>query len=91
ALMELSHAVKQVLLMGALINVLVPWGLAETVTAAGIGLAAAAFILKGGILAMVVGLFESSVARMRLFRLPALFMQAFFLAFLTILFELLRR
>lgn len=91
AIMELSHAVKQVLLMGLLINVVSPWGLSEKLSATGIGIAAVSFIFKGGVLAVAVGLFESSVAKMRLFRLPALFMQAFFLAFLTILFELVRR
>ncbi|MDO8637370.1 MAG: NADH-quinone oxidoreductase subunit H [Dehalococcoidia bacterium] len=91
ALMELSHAIKQTLLMGLLINILMPWGLAREPGLVNIGVAAAMFIMKGVILAIIVGLFESSVAKMRLFRLPALFMQAFFLAFVTILFELLNR
>ncbi len=91
ALMELSHAVKQTLFMALLINILMPWGLAREPGLASIGVAAATFVVKGGVLAVVVGLFESSLAKMRLFRLPALFMQAFFLAFVTILFELLGR
>lgn len=91
AMMELSHAIKQTLLMGLLINVLMPWGLALEAGPVGIGVAAIMFILKGSILAVVVGFIESSLAKMRLFRLPALFMQAFFFAFVTILFEVLGR
>lgn len=91
ALMEVSHAVKQTLLMGLLINILTPWGLATAPGLAALGLAAILFLVKGMILAIVVGLFESAVAKMRLFRLPSLFMQAFFFAFITILFELLSR
>lgn len=91
ALMELSHAVKQTLLMGLLINVLVPWGLAEQASPLAVGIAAIIFVFKGSVLSVVVGLAESSFGRLRLFRLPGLFMQAFFLAFVTILFELLRQ
>lgn len=91
AMMEMSHAIKQTLLMGLLINILVPWGLAEDAGPVAIAVAAVAFVLKGGILAMGVGLAESAVGKMRLFRLPGLFMQAFFLAFVTILFQLLSR
>lgn len=91
ALMELSHAIKQTLLMGLLINILAPWGLALDQGFVSIGRAAVLFVVKGAMLAIVVGLFESSLAKMRLFRLPGLFMQAFFFAFITVLFELLTR
>ncbi len=91
ALMEISHAVKQVLLMGLLINIMLPLGLAENVSVAGIAIAMLAFLVKGFVLSIAVGFFESALAKMRLFRLPSLFMQAFFLAFLTILLELFKR
>ncbi len=89
ALMETSHAVKQTLLMGILINPLVPWGLPPTPTLASIPVAIGMFVVKGAVLAIVVGVAESMVAKARLFRLPALFMLAFFFSFSTILFELL--
>ena len=38
---------------------------------------------------MVVGVFESFFAKIRFFRLPDFFMVAFFLSFVTIVFELL--
>ena len=89
ALMEISNAVKQTLLMAIPINILLPWGLATSPTAAGILLAMVSFTLKGCLLAVVIGFFESIFAKSRLFRLPGLFMLAFFFAFSTILFELL--
>jgi formate hydrogenlyase subunit 4 len=42
------------------------------------------------VLALAVGFFESMFAKSRLFRLPNLFMLAFFFSFSTILFELLK-
>ncbi len=89
ALMETSHAVKQTLLMGVLINILVPWGLATSLSPVGLGISMVTFLLKCAALAVVVGLFESAIAKLRLFRLPSLFMLAFFFSFLTILLELL--
>ena len=90
ALMELSHTIKQTLLMSVLVNILIPAGLTSTLSVASIGISMLAFFLKASILAIGVGIFESSIAKLRLFRLPNLFMLAFFFSFSTILFELLR-
>jgi formate hydrogenlyase subunit 4 len=89
ALMELSHAVKNTLLMALLINILLPWGLATSLTPVGLLIGVASFLLKGGVLAVAVGVFESITAKSRLFNLRTLFILAFSLAFLTIVFELL--
>jgi len=48
-----------------------------------------AFLAKGIVLAVIVGLFESVIAKSRLFNLRAFFILAFSLAFVTIVFELL--
>lgn len=90
ALMELSHSVKQTLLMAVLINVLVPFGLASEPGIVSILISVVLFILKAIILSIIIGIFEASFAKYRLFRLPGLFMLAFFFSFSTILFELLR-
>jgi formate hydrogenlyase subunit 4 len=87
ALMELSSAIKQVLLMGILVNLLFPWGLAQNFALPELLLSIGAFILKIVILAVIVGLFESSCAKSRLFHLPGLFTLAFFLAFVTLIIE----
>jgi formate hydrogenlyase subunit 4 len=89
ALMETAHAVKQTLLMAIPLSLLMPWGLATTPGWLTVPLAMGAFLLKGSLLAIIVGLVESLFAKYRLFRLPSLFMLAFFFSFSTILFELL--
>ena len=90
AMMEMAHAVKQTLLMAVLINVLFPWGLTAAPDVLTIAISLTAFIAKAAILAVAVGIFESLFAKSRLFRLPNLFMLAFFFSFSTILFELLK-
>jgi formate hydrogenlyase subunit 4 len=88
ALMEISHAVKQTLLMALLINLLFPQGMAATFSLPGIALGAISFIIKGSILCAIVAIFESSLAKIRFFRLPSFFMVALFLCFVTVVFEL---
>ncbi len=87
ALMELSHAIKQVLFMGILINIIFPWGIATELTLAGALVAAAIFFIKASALSVIIGLFESSFAKSRLFHLPDLFMIALFFSVITILIE----
>jgi formate hydrogenlyase subunit 4 len=87
ALIELSSAIKLTLLMALLINLIVPFGLLTTFTLAGLAIAAILFVVKGSILAGVIGLFESSTAKMRFFRLPSLFAMAFFFSTLIIIIE----
>jgi Formate hydrogenlyase subunit 4 len=87
ALMELSAAIKQTLLMALLINLIVPWGIATTLSVTAIAVAILLFVVKGSILALIIGTFESSMAKMRFFRLPGLFMMAFFFSTLIIIIE----
>jgi len=87
ALMELSAAVKLTLLMAILINLVVPFGLMTTFTLAGLLIAVILLVVKGSILAGIIGLFESSTAKMRFFRLPSLFAMAFFFSTLIIIIE----
>ncbi len=87
AMMEMSSAMKQLLLMGILINILVPWGLTSDFSALPILISLGAFILKAIVLAIIIGLFESSCAKSRLFRLPGLFAVALFLSIITLIIE----
>jgi formate hydrogenlyase subunit 4 len=87
ALMELSSAVKLTVLMALLINLMVPFGLVTALSFAGIAVAVVLFVLKAAILATIIGLFESSMAKMRFFRLPNLFAMAFFFSTLIIIIE----
>ncbi len=89
AIMELSHAVKQAIYMGLLIGIIAPFGIISdgNLLVPGILIAALLFLGKGLVLAVIVGLFESSMAKMRLFSIPTLFMTAFFFSALTIIIE----
>jgi formate hydrogenlyase subunit 4 len=87
ALMELSAAVKMTVLMMLLINLMVPFGLATTLTLAGMFIAVIVLVVKGSILAGIIGLFESSMAKKRFFQLPSLFAMAFFFSTLIIIIE----
>ncbi|MBI2135589.1 NADH-quinone oxidoreductase subunit H [Candidatus Woesearchaeota archaeon] len=99
ALMEASHAIKQTLFMAVFINIFVPFGYigntgnignSAAITFVSIMIAMLWFSLKGTILAVAIALFESSTAKLRLFKVPELFMISFFLAFLTIIIEVFR-
>lgn len=87
ALMELSAAVKLTILMGLLINLIVPLGLVTSLTLFGILIAVIMFVIKGSILAGIIGIFESSMAKKRFFQLPSLFAMAFFFSILIIIIE----
>lgn len=87
ALIELSNAVKQTLLMALLINILLPFGLVQTLTIPALIAGVLLFLAKGTGLCIIIGLIESSVAKMRFFRIPGLFMMAFFFSVLTIFSE----
>jgi formate hydrogenlyase subunit 4 len=87
AMMELSNAMKQMLLMGVLINILFPWGLTTEFTPAAILVSVSAFLVKAVVVAVIIGLFESSCAKSRLFRLPGLFGLALFLSIVTLIIE----
>lgn len=87
ALMELAAAVRMTVLMALLINLVIPFGLVTTLSVAGLVAATALFIGKAGLLAVIIGLFEASTAKMRFFRLPGLFAMAFFFSTLIIIIE----
>ncbi|MDD1694714.1 MAG: hydrogenase, partial [Methanoregula sp.] len=50
-------------------------------------IAAVLFVLKGTILAGIIGLFEASMSKMRFFRLPSFFAMAFFFSTLIVIIE----
>jgi formate hydrogenlyase subunit 4 len=87
ALMELSAAIKLTLLMALLVNLIMPFGLVTTLTLTGLLIAAVLFVLKCALLSGIIGLFESSMAKMRFFQLPSLFAMAFFFSTLIIIIE----
>lgn len=84
AMLDLSYGIKQTLLLALLVNILFPVGLSIEMTIPSLIIGMIAFLVKGSILSFVIALFESSVAKLRLLRLPGLFSVAFFLPLISI-------
>ena len=85
AIMELASWTKLVLFAALMANVFFPWGIATEVTAQAIVLGIVAILGKVVLIALVIAIIESSMAKMRLFRLPNLLTVAFTLALLGVL------
>src|SRR5262252_417779 len=84
ALIEWAAALKLLVFFALLSNLFVPWGLATRVTPAALALAVAVLSAKLVVLAAAVALFETRIAKLRLFRVPELLSVSFVLALLAI-------
>jgi formate hydrogenlyase subunit 4 len=72
---------KQLLLLSLLVNLFLPWGLADRVTDGGPALfSALLFVLKISILSAALAVTETGMAKLRIFRVPDLMGTAFALA-----------
>ena len=85
AVMEYSSMVKLVLFMTIAWNAFLPWGVATELTASAIAIGIIVFLVKVLVMAAVIAIIESSMAKTRLFRLPNLLTMAFILAFLAVM------
>jgi formate hydrogenlyase subunit 4 len=85
ALMELTSMIKLMVFLTVLSNIFFPWGIAVTATPETVVIGVITFLLKITLLAVVIALIESSVAKLRLFRLPNLLTVAFTLALLAVM------
>jgi formate hydrogenlyase subunit 4 len=86
ALIELSAAIKLLLYISLIACIFVPWGLASpdaTVVEFAIGLFA--YLLKLGLGGFLLGVFETSIAKMRVFRVPEFLGAALMLGLLATL------
>lgn len=72
ALMTWAAAAKQILLFTVIIDLFAPWGAAMSATLPALALALGAYALKLLVIALAVGVLESSIAKMRLFQVPDL-------------------
>jgi formate hydrogenlyase subunit 4 len=84
-LMELSSMTRLVLYFTILSNVFFPWGIANDLSAVGIGVGLVSILLKVLFLALIVAIIESSISKLRLFRLPNLLTVSFTLALLAVM------
>lgn len=86
ALIEWAAALKLVVFLSLIANVFAPWGIATTLTPAAMGIGFVAYLLKISGLAVLIGILESMIAKLRLFRVPELLGAAFILALLGVVF-----
>jgi formate hydrogenlyase subunit 4 len=84
ALIEWAAAIKLLVLFALLGNLFVPWGVARALTAEALLLAVGSFVLKLVTLAVTVAVFETRIAKLRLFRVPELLSVSFVLALLAV-------
>jgi formate hydrogenlyase subunit 4 len=83
ALLEWAAALKITLLLALAANLFLPWGLATSLSPAALGLGLLAIVVKLGVLATLLALLETRIAKLRLFRVPELLAASFTLALLA--------
>ena len=85
ALMELAAMTKLALFLAILASVFMPWGIATTINATGIITGAVVLLAKMLVLAVAIAYIESSMAKLRLFRVPNLLTVSFTLGLLAVM------
>lgn len=85
ALIEWASAIKLFLFLTLLGNIFVPWGIARTLEPGALFAGAVAIIAKLAVLALGLAFLETAVAKLRLFRVPALLSGSFMLALLAVI------
>ena len=84
ALVEWAAALKLLVFFSLLGNLFVPWGVAVTLTPGALTVAAGSLVVKFVLLAVGIAVFETRVAKLRLFRVPELLSVSFVLALLAV-------
>jgi formate hydrogenlyase subunit 4 len=84
ALIEWAAMLKLVVFFVLLGNLFVPWGVATTLTPGALLVALGCLLLKLAVLAAAVAVFETRVAKLRLFRVPELLSASFVLGLLAV-------
>jgi formate hydrogenlyase subunit 4 len=85
ALIEWASAIKLFLFFTLLGNVFIPWGIGSTESLGALLLGFVALVIKLALLAVSLALLETTVAKLRLFRVPALLTGSFMLALLAVI------
>ena len=85
ALIEWANQIKLLLFATLLLNLFFPWGMALNADAASMFIAAGAWLVKLMMLFSLLALFETWMAKMRIFRVPEYLGLAFLLAILGML------
>jgi len=85
ALIEWAGQIKLMIYAVLIANVFWPWGIAETFGIKALGIGAIAIATKLAVLGIALVLWETVIAKMRLFRVPQFLGFAFLLALLGLL------
>jgi formate hydrogenlyase subunit 4 len=85
ALIEWANQIKLLLFATLLLNLFFPWGMAVDANAMSMSIAAGAWLFKLLVLYSLLALFETWMAKMRIFRVPEYLGLAFLLAILGML------
>jgi len=85
ALIEWADQIKLLLFATLLLNLFLPWGMAQDTDLVSVLIAAGAWLLKLLLLFTLLSLFETWMAKMRIFRVPEYLGLAFLLAILGML------
>ena len=85
ALIEWASSMKLLLLLTILVNTFLPWGIATDLTFPGLIISFALYLVKIGFFAFAIVILESSLAKVRLFRIPNLLGTSFILSVLAII------
>jgi formate hydrogenlyase subunit 4 len=91
ALIEWSNAIKLTVMMALLIGLFVPWGMAAAFSLPALIMALLLWLAKLGVMAMLLALVESSVAKLRMYLVPDFLGVASALAILAVVFTALMR
>ncbi|HVB70256.1 MAG TPA: NADH-quinone oxidoreductase subunit H [Acidimicrobiales bacterium] len=84
ALVTLGEAMRLALLLGVFVNLILPWGIASSMSVPALALGVVVLSAKVVAVAVVLGFVEVFLAKVRLFRLPELLAGAFVLALLGV-------
>ena len=84
ALIEWAAALKLLIFCTLLGNLFVPWGVAVAVTPGGLALGLGTLLAKLALIAVLLAVFETRMAKLRLFRVPELLSVSFVLALLAV-------
>ena len=84
ALIEWAAALRLLVFLSLLANLFAPWGVATSLTLPALAVAAVAWVLKLALLAGIIAVLETRVAKLRLFRVPELLAASFVMALLAV-------
>jgi len=85
ALIEWASSMKLLLLLTILVNTFFPWGITTGFSFPGLIISFALYLVKIGFFALAIVILESSLAKVRLFRIPNLLGTSFILSLLAII------